>query len=284
MRKPLLALLAATAMLPAPALAQREPAASGAAARTATGTTPRLELTAEQRTELRQAVMRGRALAVLDQAGRVSTRDMLARVPAADRGALAGWIAQPEGNGVTVTYFSREGEGFAAVYRSQMLGGRITSPQVFPAGSRPALTGPAARMAAARMAAEGLQNRPCGPEFNYLVLPPEGQGPVLVYQMSPRTAAAKVPVGGHFRTAIGADGAVVATAPLSGACQDLTLARVPAGQRPRPLPVSAPDMTLPNELHVFLALWTGRPIAVATGSSPTRLWGVTGDGIAELQQ
>ncbi|HEY0116673.1 MAG TPA: hypothetical protein VGB54_13235, partial [Allosphingosinicella sp.] len=167
MRKPLL-LAAALAMLPLmPALAQPRTAPAAA----------KLELNADQRRELQQAVTRGRALAVLDQAGRVTTRDMLARVPNPSEAGIAGWIAQPEGNGITVTYYAQEGEGFAAVYKAQVLGGRVSSPQVFAAGSRPPLTGVAARMAAARAAAAAIENRPCGgPAFNLLVLPPEGDG------------------------------------------------------------------------------------------------------------
>jgi hypothetical protein len=48
--------------------------------------------------------------------------------------------------------------------------------------------------------------------------------------------------------------------------------------------VNAREALLPNELHVFLSLWTQRPVAVATGTEQVRLWGVTGTGIAELPQ
>jgi len=274
MRKTLL-LAAAIALLPlTPAAAQRGARVAAAV--------PKLELTAGQRAELQQAVSRGRALAVLDQASRVASKDMLARVTDPAGAGIAGWIAQPEGNGVTVTFYAKEGDGFVAVYRTQILAGRATGSQLLAAGERTALTGPAARMAAARTAAEAIEQQPCGTDFNALVLPPQGEGPVLVYRMSPRMAANKLPTGGHYRISVG-DGAAESVS-LGGACADLALPAVAAGQRPRPLQVLAPRAALPNELHVFLALWARRPLVVATGAQPVRLWGVTGEGIAELQQ
>lgn len=275
MRKSLV--LLAGLMLPlAPALAQ-------------TGTpppAPKLQLTAQHRAELDQAFSRGRMLAAIDRAGYLSRRDMLTRVPNAATAGIQGWIAQPEGNSMTVTYYVKQGQGFAAIYKAQVLGGRIVSPEVFPEGRRPALTGAAARMAAAGEKAETLADqKPCnGPAFNNLVLPPEGNGPVLVYRMSPRMMADRVPGGGYFRAAVNADGSVAETRELGGACANLPLPRAAAGQRPRPLTVNARESVLPNEFHVFLSLWTQRPVVVATGTEQVRLWGVNSTGIAELPQ
>lgn len=248
---------------------------------------PALQVTAEQRAQLQQAVTRGRALAVLDQAARVSTQDMLTKVPDPQNAGIAGWIAQVEGNGVAVTYFARESEGYAAVYRAQVLGGRVTGPQVYPAGSRPVLTGVAARMAAARIAAGAIERESCGPEFNAIVLPPEGEGPVLVYRLSPRVASGKLPGGGHYRVAVAPDGSIAEETALgTAACTDIAMPApaAAAGTRPRPVRVDASASEWPNEFHVFLAAATGRPLVVATGTRPQRLWAVTGGGIAELQQ
>lgn len=275
MRKSLL-LAAALALAPLSAAFAQQASAPAAA--------PKLVLTQEQQAELQQSVLRGRALAVLDQAARVSTKDMLARVPNPTEAGIVGWIAQPEGNGVTVTYYAKEGDGFAAVYKAQVLANRVSAPQVYAAGQRPALTGPSARMAAARAAVEALDHRPCGPDFNAIVMPPDGDAPVLVYQMSPRMVGNKLPLGGHFRTAVAADGSIAQTTPLGGACADLTLPAVTRGQRPRPPVVNARQSVLPSELHVFLSLWARRPIVVATGTDQIRLWGVTAESIAELQQ
>jgi hypothetical protein len=34
---------------------------------------------------------------------------------------------------MTVTYFVKEGAGFAAIYKAQVLGGRVVSPEVYSA-------------------------------------------------------------------------------------------------------------------------------------------------------
>lgn len=273
MRK-LALLAAAAACLAVPAAAQNnrggaEPAAS-----------------AEQRAAIQQAVTRGRALYAIDRAAAVTTRDMLARLPDPAAAGVIGWVAQPQGNTVQVTYYAREGDNYVAVYRGQLLGGRVVSPQVFGAGSRPPLDAVAARMAAAREAVAARNNAPCGGSaFNTIVLPPSSaQEPVLVYQISPRTARARVPLGGHFLTGVAPDGAAGESIALTGACAQLDVPAVPPGQRPRPLTVNARDAAMPREIHVFLSLWAERPLAVATAGTPARLWGVTGQGIGELRQ
>jgi hypothetical protein len=93
----------------------------------------------------------------------------------------------------------------------------------------------------------------------------------------------KVPAAGHYRISVAADGTLGRATPLAGECVELTLPPVRRGQRPRPVEVNAGNLTLPNELHVFLAAWTGRPIVVATTGS-VRRWGVTPQGISELRQ
>lgn len=273
MRRTLL-IAAMMAVLPLPAAAQTS----------ATPPAP-LVLSAEQRQALETAVARGRALAVLDQVFRTASADARARIPAADAEAIAGWIAQPEGNGVTVTYYVRDGDEYAAIYRGAVIGGRVSSPQLFTANNRPRLQGVARRMAAARTVAEATAHQACGPDFNTFVLPPAGDEPVLAYRLSPRMAANRIPGGGHFRIAVGADGSVAEDVALGAAqCTDLTLTPAAAGQRPRPIQVNAAGTELPNELHVFLSLWSQRPLAVAAGTETVRVWGVTGEGIAELRQ
>jgi hypothetical protein len=171
---------------------------------------PKLQLTAQHRAELEQAFNRGRMLAMIDRAGYLSRSDMLTRVPNAAKAGIQGWIAQPEGNAMAVTYYVKQGQGFAAIYKAQVLGGRVVSPEVYPEGRRPALTGSAARMAAAGEKAETLPSRSpaTAPPSTIWSCRPEGNGPVLVYRMSPRMMADRVPGGGYFRAAVAADGSV----------------------------------------------------------------------------
>ena len=123
---------------------------------------------------------------------------MLSRVSDPEAAGIAGWIAEPEGNGVTVT-FHAEPQGDAppgVIYRANILGGRVVSRDVFlaPEG-RPALNRTQARMAAARAAAAAQAHRPCGADqFNYFVVAPAGpEAPIDVYQISPQTARGRYP-------------------------------------------------------------------------------------------
>lgn len=243
-------------------------------------------LTSAQRDELVAAAARGRLIGAIAAAGQLATRDMLARIADPDAAGIAGWIAEPEGNGVTVTFYG-EPAGDAppgAVFRANILGGRVVSREIFLAAEgRPALSRTQARMAAARRTAAGQDHRPCGgDQFNYFVVPPAGpDGPIDVYQISPQTARGRFPVGGHFRTTIAADGTIAATRGFTNACIDIEAGEVPAGQRAAPLAVTHLMDPLPTEIHAFLSLWTGHPLIVVAGD-PQRLFAVTGDGIAEV--
>ncbi|HYJ52763.1 MAG TPA: hypothetical protein VEW04_06290 [Allosphingosinicella sp.] len=242
-------------------------------------------LSRAQRNTLDAAVQRGRILGAIARAGIVATQDMLSRVSDPAGAGISGWLAEPEGNAVTVTFYA-EGDGGAppsAIYKVTILGGRATARDVFLAGERPALTGHLARMAAARKATEGLDHQACGGEdFNVLVVPPAApDAPIDVYQISPQTARGSYPLGGHFKTTIAPDGSVASSRGFTNACLNVAAADVVAGQRPEPIAVTHLLDPLPTEIHVFLAIWTGHPLIVVAGD-PQRLFAVTAEGIAEV--
>jgi hypothetical protein len=243
-------------------------------------------LTRAQLDALAAASARGRLLSAIAGAGQIATRDMLGRVSDPEGAGIAGWIAEPEGNGITVTFYA-EPQGDAApatVFRANILGGRVVSRDVFiaPEG-RPALNRVQARMATARRTAAAQDHRPCGgDQFNYFVIPPAGtEAPIDVYQFSPQTARGRYPLGGHFKTIVAADGSVAETRGYTNACVDLEAPEVPAGQRPAPLGITHLLDPLPTEIHAFLSIWTQRPLVVVAGD-PQRFFGVTAEGMGEL--
>ena len=251
----------------------------------ATPSLPPQPLTRAQRAQLVEAAQRGRLLGAIARAGQLGTQDMLSRVSDPEGAGITGWLAEPQGNGVLVTFYADGADGAppAAVYRANTLGGRVVSREVFLAGDRPPLTAVQARMAAARAAAAGQEHRPCGgEEFNYLVVPPTAAAaPIDVYQVSPPTARNRLPVGGHYKTIVAADGGIASTRGYTNACLDLDLPEVAAGAQPRPLAITHLADPLPTEVHVFLSLLTGRPLVVVA-DDPQRLFQVTGEGIAEI--
>ena len=243
---------------------------------------PGAALDPEQTRQIARTVARGQAMIAIARAGVVGSQDMLAHVPDPDGAGIAGWLAEPQGNGMLVTFYAVSQSGPKAVYRVNVLGTRAVSREAFlDPNERPALTPIQARLAAARGATDALSNHPCsGQDFNVLVIPPDTpDGPIDVYQMSPAVPRGHFPVGGHFRSRVAASGEIEEVQSY-GPCVDLVPPATPVGTVPTPLPVAGPDDQLPNEIHVFLATWTGHPLLVTSGG---RTWRVTSDSIAEPQ-
>lgn len=239
---------------------------------------------AEERAQLAKATERGRQLFGLARAGLLSTRDLFSRVSDPRETGIVGWVAVPAGNAMTVTYYGEGEDGPEAVYRSQVLGNRVVSRELFPVGKRPRLTALEARMAAARAAATALEHKPCGTaEFNVLAVPPvSADDPIDVYHLTPQVERGSYPVGGHYRATVAADGSVSAHRGFTNSCLLVPLPDTPEGALPRPIAVTHLLDPLPTEIHVLSAMMTGRPLLVATGD-PQRIWAVTGDGIAEVR-
>jgi len=248
---------------------------------------PPQPLTRAQIAELAERAARGRQIAAIAGAGQMATQDMLSRVSDPEGAGISGWIAEPEGNGTTVTFYADDGEDAppSVVYRVTILGGRVTAREVFltPA-QRPPLRPLQARMAAARNLAEAQGHEACGAGgFNYLIVPPSApSAPIVVYQISAQTARGRYPVGGHFRTTVAADGSLVESRGFTNVCVALDAPPVSEGQRaPPPAAIVHLLDPMPTEIHVFLSLWAGRPLVVVA-DDPQRLFAVTGEGIAEI--
>ena len=249
-----------------------------AAARPAGTTLP--PLTRAQRAEIEASVARGQLLIAIARAGFIATQDMLTRLSDPASAGIVGWLAEPEGNGMAVNFFADGANGPVAVYRVSVLGGRVTSRQIFLGDDRPALSPVQARMAAARAVVAGLGHRPCtGEEFNYLIVPPTAAGgQVAVYQIAPVVSRGRVPLGGHRRTIVAADGSVVEARLFNEGCADLQVPAVAAGAAPSPLAVDHAGDALPGEIHLMLAQLAGRALRVTAGDPP-RSWFVGNDRI-----
>lgn len=247
-------------------------------------TGPPLPLSRTEIAALEASVQRGRLLGLIAASGRFATQDMLSRVSDPNAAGITGWIAEPEGNGVTVTFYADTDGGPTAVYRVSILGGRIVSRGVhITPSARPPLNPIQARMAAARAATGRLDHRPCaGEDFNvFVVQPTTADGPIDVYQISPQTRRGFYFLGGHFKTSVAADGSIVGTRGFTNACLETAVAEPAAGARPEPIAVTHLLDPLPQEIHVFLSIWTSHPLVVVAGD-PQRLFQVTPERIAEV--
>ena len=268
---------------PAEAEAQAPPAPP-ARAQVANAEPP--ALTREQLAALERTVERGQLLINIARAGIVATQDMLTRLSDPGGAGIAGWIAETAGNSTQVTFYS-EGAGGAApraVYRATVLGGRVTSREIFLGADRPALTPVQARMAAARTASETDELRACTTQpFNVLVVPPASpRAPVDVYRISAPAGPGRFPLGGHYRSTVAAGG-TVETHAFADTCADAQPPAVAAGAQPRPIGAGRINDPMPTEVQMLLAQEIGRPLLVTT-DEPRRIWLVTPDRIAELRR
>lgn len=241
-------------------------------------------LTRVERTQLDRTAERGRLLISIAQAGILATQDMLTRISDPEGAGIAGWIAQPQGNGFGVTFYADGDDGPSAVYRTSILGGRVVSRDIYLSGDRPALNPVQARMAAARTATDALDHQACTDmPFNVLVIPPAGpDAPIDVYQVTPPAERGRFPLGGYFRTTIAPDGSVAEDRALTSGCAFIEAAPPAEGERPAPIGVTHTLDPMPGEVHLFLAQLVGRPLLVATGE-PQRIWLVTDERIAEVR-
>ena len=263
---------------PAPSRPATPPAA-------ATPSGPPPPLTREQIATLDRTVARGRLLVAIARAGLVATQDMLTRVSDPNGAGISGWIAEPAGNSELVTFYADATEGAAAkaVYRATILGGRVTSREIFLGADRPALTPIQARMAAARLTSENDALRACTTQpFNVLVVPPaSARAAVDVYRLSVPAQRGHFPLGGHYRSTVAPDGSVETHA-FTNACVDVEPPPLAAGAQPRPIGVTHLADPLPTEVHMLIAQTIGRPLLVVAGT-PHRVWLVTPDRIGEIR-
>lgn len=276
--------VAPRAAAPEPAPAQAEAAPEAPLPSRAVGSPPPPPLSSADRVAVDRAAERGRLLIAIARAGILATQDMLTRISDPDGAGIIGWIAEPAGSAMEVSFYANGAGGPHTAYRATVNGARVVGREIFLGADRPAFNPLQARMAAARAVAEGLENRPCGSDsFNFLVVPPtNAEAPVDVYETSPPTRAGHFPLGGHFRATIAADGSVVESRGFTNACLDLPVQPAAAGAQPRPIGVTHLLDRTPTEIHVFLSQMIGRPLLVATGD-PQRIWLVTPERIAEVR-
>jgi hypothetical protein len=269
------------AVQPTPAPAQPTPALARPPVQRQASAFP---LTAAEIATINRTIERGRLLIALSRAGILATQDMLGRVPNPEGTGIDGWIAEPEGQAIRVSFFDNTNEGPKLVYRAEVLGGRITSRDTFLGTYRPDLGRAQARLVAARNAVVALGHTACSPQgFNIIVVPPASAGAAIdVYEISAPSQRGRFPLGGHFRTAVSGNGQVGETHAFASGCADLTVTEPPAGQSPPPIQIAAGTDPFPTEAHILTSVASGRALTFTAGD-PARIWLVAGPRIAEIR-
>jgi hypothetical protein len=279
----LLAAFALVASLSAPASSQ-SPGRQLAASQPRAAQAAPPQVPADVQRQLDWAVRRGRLLFALDRAAWVGTDDMRERVPEAQMGQVRGYIVDSDDQSLVTIFYAQEGDRLVTAYRGRVGPRGITSREIFPEGQRPELTARQQRLARAlgQALAAAPRLRMCGPgNPNFAIVPPETpDGPLDVYVMTPQSDNNVLPLGGHHRITLGADGRVIAQRGFTNSCLNMPLSE---RGRPRPaaLVVSHLLDPIPTEIHVFSALAARLPLYVTTRDT---VWNVNGERIRLLER
>lgn len=228
---------------------------------------------------LRQTGAIGSAIFVQDRAAARATDALLARFGGKPPEGLIGWIVVPNGEDQLVRFLVGDPAAPRPGYDILVdKNGRAGA--VIEAADADLPDDQAVRYFARNTAAAGIGALRCAARYNAVVLDdPDGDG-WLVWLLAATTDANKVPMGGHYRFHVSADGrAVEKREQLSNSCLDMD--RRQAGQDGQPVALMTTVIVAPQplEVHVFLSLLNRLPIYVAAGD---KLWGVQGARIQEI--
>jgi hypothetical protein len=230
---------------------------------------------------IERAVSRGQQIFAFDRAAAAADEELRRRMP--DPG-VTGWIAEPQGDAVRVTFYRTSGDRPQAVFSADVTRREIRSSHLYTGGENrdltPSQTALARARAAALAATVGNGLKPCTPApFDVVVLPGRTPSdPVAVYLLSVPTEKHEYPFGGHHEVDVSPAGQVLATHSFSDACMPMNTKSYERGGFLAAFAVThLPDPT-PTEIHVFLSLELHEALMVTTGE-PEAIWSVRGQKV-----
>ncbi|WP_292024188.1 MULTISPECIES: hypothetical protein [unclassified Brevundimonas] len=253
-------LLAMSALCTAPALAQDRPAQVEAFSIADTG---RL----------------GTAIWRQDVAAARATDALLAASGGQSPQGVIGWIVTPEGSGQRVRFLSGEPAAPHA-FKDVVVDSQLKAGAVIDVAEPELSADDVAQFAARNTAAQAIGPLRCSARYNAVMLKdPEGSG-WLVWLLASTTQPNLVPMGGHYRFHISADGQTVEKREqLSGGCLDMDRSQAQRGGQTVGLVTNVVVAPQPLEVHVFLSLLNRLPIYTMAGD---KLWEVQGARIRDV--
>lgn len=223
----------------------------------------------------------GKAIYRQDVAAWVSTDALMAHFANSPPPAgMAGWIVVDEAGSQRVRYVRDDGGTLKAAFDVMVREGR--------AGPVEAVDVPLSEIEkgqfrARQTALRNVGRLQCGQRPNAVVLDdPDGDG-WLVWILAATADANVIPMGGHYRFRISADGSTVMRRDmLSNSCLDMP--RPPAGSDGQPIGLGVTQIVSqgPVETHVFLSLQNQIPIYVIAGED--RMFEVAGAEIRKIDR
>jgi hypothetical protein len=221
----------------------------------------------------------GKAIYRQDVAAWVATDALVAHLaPAPLQAPLVGWIVVDQGQDQVVRFIRLDGETLRPAYDIPVHDG--VAGAVVPVSEGELSPAETAAFRARQTAIENIGRLRCSRNLNTVVLDDPDSDGWLVWLLTATTDANIVPLGGHYRFRISADGStVVRRDMLSNSCINLPKQQGQNGQ-PEALMITQIVSNGPVETHVFLSLQNRLPIYVAAGGS---IYAVTGADIRKVE-
>ena len=222
----------------------------------------------------------GREIHAQDAAASAATDALLAALSPGEQATIRGWVVLGDGAARTVRFLKAEGDAVVPGWDIAVDGRTASAP--VPAADTTLSGETEARFLARQTAAQGIGALRCGQYNSVVTRDPDSDG-WLVWLLASATQPGVMPIGGHYRFKVSADGrTVLHRDQLSNSCLNLA-ANPPPGPQGQPAAVVVSQVVSqgPVETHVFLSLQFGKPIYVIAGDA---LFAVTGDRIRKVER
>ncbi|MFC0632783.1 hypothetical protein [Brevundimonas balnearis] len=221
----------------------------------------------------------GRRIYLHDRAAWLATEALRETLTADEIDQVEGWIVTEAADGLRVR-FAREADGVLVPGWDVPVGDSAGPVSAVETGSLFSAT-ELAQFAARQTAAREIGALRCSREMNSVVFEDPDGGGWLVWLLAASTERGVIPVGGHYRFRVSADGSTLLRRDqLSNGCLNMRDdRRGPNGQRAG-LVVTHIVSDGPVETHVFLSLLNRTPVYVAADD---KLIAVEGDRIRFVQ-
>ena len=213
-----------------------------------------------------------------DVAAWVATDALLERFGGSPPPGLRGWIVVPDGENQRVRFVALDDESVRPGWDVVVTNGRAGAVEIVTDG---VLTDQElARYRARQTAAANIGRLRCAPNMNSVVADDPDSDGWLVWLLTSTTDNNIVPMGGHYRFTISADGmTVLQRDQLSNSCVTVAKDARPSDSQPVSLFITQIVSQSPVETHVFLSLQNQLPIYVGVGA---KVYEVNGTVIREV--
>lgn len=194
---------------------------------------------------------------------------------------MAGWIVVDEGEAQRVRFVRQDSGTLKSAFDVEVRDGRAGPVEVVTDGALSVEE--KASFLARQTAISNIGRLRCSPSLNTVVLDdPDGDG-WLVWLLTSTTDTNIVPMGGHYRFRISADGSTVLRRDmLSNSCLNLPRPQTNEQGEPAALFITQIVSRGPVETHIFLSLQNDLPIFVMAGEQ--QVFEVAGANIRKVER